>query len=428
MIQGRTYEGPDFVSVTDMDAKPSTVIPPRPPFLERITSRQWQALDIVIAGLFFAGGSLTVLGKSDVVHSLAVSKWILLPLLALATMPIAIRRRWPEASLVLICGAVTIATVLGRSFATLPVVALPLYSVTVKYSRRQSLAILAAVEGVFVLGFAVGAIFRPVPGDFTTAVIVAGATWFVGDSVRTRRAYQRGLVKQEVEHRRQELDRVQRSIVEERMEIARELHDVIAHSLSVIAIQSGVGRYVLDSQPEEARNALAAIEDTSRSALQELRRVLRVLRRADTGPDRLPVPTLTDLDALVDRVRGAGVPVVLQFEGGAPSLPQGLELSVYRIVQEALTNVVKHARSAPTWVRLQYGTAELLVSVRNASLGAGSSEARTNGSGSSGDSRDCHGIIGMKERAATFGGTLTAEPLSGGGFEVRARLPLREPA
>ncbi len=192
MVQGRTYQGPDFVSVAGMDAMPSTVIPPRPPFLERITSRQWQALDVFIAGLFFAGGSLTLLVKSDVVHSLAVSRWILWPLLGLATIPIAVRRRWPEASLALICGAVTIGTILGRSFATLPVVALPLYSVTVKYSRRQSLAILAAVEGVFVLGFAVGAIFRPIPGDFSTAVIVAGATWFVGDSVRTRQGLSAG--------------------------------------------------------------------------------------------------------------------------------------------------------------------------------------------------------------------------------------------
>ena len=107
--------------------------------------------------------------------------------------------------------------------------------------------------------------------------------------------------------------------------------------------------------------------------------------------------------------------------------PQGLELSVYRIVQEALTNVVKHARSAPTWVRLQYGANELMVSVRNSSLGAARSVSEDNGNGTV-DYRDCHGIIGMKERAATFGGTLTAQPLFDGGFEVRARLPLRQPA
>jgi signal transduction histidine kinase len=408
-----------------MEETPSKVPTPRPPFLERITARQWQALDVVIAGVFFTVGALTLVVKPDLAHSVAISRWVLWPLLGLATIPIAFRRRWPEASLVCTCGAACVATLFGRSFATLPVVALPLYSVTVKYGRRQSLLILGAVEGTFVVAFAIAAIYRPLPPGFSSTFVVAGATWFVGDSIRTRRIYQRGLVEQEAERRRQEVDRVQRSIVEERMEIARELHDVIAHSLSVIAVQSGVGGHVLDSQPEEARAALAAIEDTSRSALQELRRVLRVLRRADSGPERIPVPTLADLDALVRRVRRAGVPVTLQFSGGAPHLPQGLELSVYRIVQEALTNVVKHAASAPTEVSLEYGTDEMVVAVRNAPVGVrvGSD---TIGSSATDDHRDRHGIIGMHERAATFGGTLSAEPLVAGGFEVRAWLPLRD--
>jgi signal transduction histidine kinase len=410
-----------------VDATPRRETAPRPPFLERITVKQWQALDVVIAGLLFTAGVVTLLAKPDLAHTIPLSKWILWPLVGLATLPIAFRRRWPEASLVCVGGAVSVATMLSQPFATLPVVALPLYSVTVKYGRRQSLLVLGAVVGVFVLASAVAAIYRPVPAGFSTAFIVAGATWFVGDSVRTRRVYQRGLVEQEAERRRQEVDRVQRSIVEERMDIARELHDVIAHSLSVIAIQSGVGGYVLDSQPEEARSALAAIEETSRSALQELRRVLRVLRRADSGPERIPAPTLADLDALVSRVRGAGVPVVLQFRGGAPHLPPGLELSVYRIVQEALTNVVKHARSAPTSVCLAYGADEMIVTVRNAALGAVVPSGAIDGRASD-DHRDHHGIIGMSERAATFGGTLRAEPVADGGFEVRAWFPLTEPA
>jgi signal transduction histidine kinase len=410
-----------------MDVAPSRQTVPRPPFLERITAGQWQALDVVIAGLFFTAGAITLLVEPDVVHSIPVSKWILLPLVGLATLPIAFRRRWPEASLICVGGAVSVATMLGQAFATLPVVVLPLYSVTVKYGRRQSLLALGAVMGAFVVAFAVAAISRPIPAGFSTAFIMAGATWFVGDSIRTRRVYQRGLVEQEAERRRQEVDRVQRSIVEERMDIARELHDVIAHSLSVIAIQSGVGGYVLDSQPEEARSALAAIEETSRSALQELRRVLRVLRRADSDPERIPAPTLADLDALVGRVRGAGVPVVLQFRGGAPHLPQGLELSVYRIVQEALTNVVKHARSASTSVCLAYGADEMTVTVTNAALGAAVPVGTSNGRAAD-DHRDRHGIIGMRERAAAFGGTLRAEPLADGGFEVRAWLPLSEPA
>jgi signal transduction histidine kinase len=400
---------------------------PRPPFLERISARQWVIVDIVLAGLFFIAASFVALVGPNTPHSIAGSRWVFWPLFALATIPIAFRRRWPEATLVCVGGALAVTTMLGQSLAPLPLLALPLYSVILKYTRRQSLLVLAAVGLLSVVSFSVAAALRPIQGDFTFNIILAGATWFVGDSVRTRRTYQRGLVAQERERRRQELDRAERAVVEERMEIARELHDVIAHSLSVIAIQSGVGRHVMDKQPEDARNALAAIEETSRSALQELRRVLGVLRRGNQGgPELNPAPTLSDLDDLVGRIRSAGVPVDLKFTGGAPSLPPGLELSVYRIVQEALTNVVKHARSAHTWVCLQYGEDELVVSVTNAPLGAGTGLSTVDGNGRPDDHRDHHGIIGMEERAATFGGTLTAESLPDGGFQVRALLPLRD--
>jgi|HubBroStandDraft_6_1064221.scaffolds.fasta_scaffold08777_4 signal transduction histidine kinase len=402
---------------------------PRPPLLERISARQWVTVDIVLAGLSFIVATVALYASPEVAHSIVVSRWILLPLIAAATIPVSVRRRWPEVALVCIAGALTATTMLGQSLALAPVVALPLYSVILKYSRRQSLIVLAAVEGLFVIAFIVAAALRPVHGDFTFNIVLAGATWFVGDSVRTRRAYRQGLVRQERERQRQELDRAERAVVEERMGIARELHDVIAHSLSVIAIQSGVGRHVIDSQPDEARAALGAIEETSRSALHELRRVLGVLRRNEQGgPELHPAPTLSDLDDLVNRVRRAGVPVELQFTGGVPSLPQGLELSVYRIVQEALTNVVKHARSAHTWVCLQYGQDQLVVSVTNAALGVGSNLPDDHGRDAPRDHGDRHGIIGMKERAATFGGTLTAGALADGGFEVRALLPLRDPS
>jgi signal transduction histidine kinase len=403
---------------------------PRPPFLERISARQWVTVDVVLAGLSFIGTTVALYVSPDVAHSIVVSpRWILLPFVAAATIPIAFRRRWPEVALACIAGALTVTTMLGQSLAPAPVLALPLYSVILKYTRRQSLMVLAAVEGLSLIAFIVAALLRPVQGDFTFNVFLAGATWFVGDSVRTRRAYQKGLVAQERERQRQELDRAERAVVEERMEIARELHDVIAHSLSVIAIQSGVGRHVIDQQPDEASASLAAIEETSRSALYELRRVLGVLRRdVERGPELDPAPTLSDLDDLVDRVRSAGVPVELQFTGGAFALPQGLELSVYRIVQEALTNVVKHARSAHTWVCLQYGSDQLEVRVTNAPLGAGSNPVDMQGNDVPTDHRDRHGIIGMKERAATFGGTLTACSLADGGFEVRAVLPLRDPS
>jgi signal transduction histidine kinase len=309
-------------------------------------------------------------------------------------------------------------SMLGRPLSSEPLLALPLYTVNLKYSRRQSLVVLALVEALSVIAFGVSAALRPVTGDVTFTFLLAGATWFVGDSVRTRRAYQKGLVEQATERQRQELDCAQRAVVEERMDIARELHDVIAHSLSVIAVQSGVGRHVIDNQPDEARAALSAIEETSRSAL------LGVLRRPDHGgPELAPAPALSDLDDLVERVRSAGVPIELQFSGAGSSLPPGLELSVYRIIQEALTNVVKHARSAHTWVCLQQGPDELLVRVTNAPLGAGSEVSGPGDTAFPAEDRDRHGIIGMKERAAAFGGSLTAEGLPDGGFQVLARLP-----
>jgi signal transduction histidine kinase len=315
---------------------------------------------------------------------------------------------------------------LGESLAPAPVLALPLYSVILKYTRRQSLLILAGVEGLAIVAFIVAAVLRPIQGDVTFNVVLAGATWFVGDSIRTRRAYQAGLVSQQRERQRQELDRANRAIAQERMEIARELHDVIAHSLSVIAIQSGVGRHVIDTQPDEARSALAAIEETSRSALHELRQVLIVLRNANAeGPELDPAPALSDLSDLVARIRSAGVPIDFQISGSPSPLPKGLELSVYRIVQEALTNVIKHARSAHTWVRLKYGADQLAVSITNAGLGAGPNGADGPDHGIEPDDLDRHGIIGMRERATAFGGTLTAEKLPDGGFEVRACIPVR---
>ena len=407
-----------------MDGVVDHNILPLPPFLERITPRQWTIVDVVLAGVFLAGAFARLFTSIDVSGSTPAPEWLLWTLYAVSTIPVAFRRRWPELSLVLVAGALSILTVLGHSLAPAPVLALPFYSVIFKYTRRQSLLILAILESFALMAFIVAAMLRPIQGDVTFTIIIVGATWFVGDSVRTRRVHQQGLDQQRRERQRQELDRAQRAIVEERMAIARELHDVIAHSLSVIAIQSAVGRHVADDQPEDARAALGAIEATSRSALDDLRRVLGVLRRTDyTAPEVNPTPTLSDLDDLVDRVRSAGVPIEVQFSGRAPSLPRGLELSVYRIVQEALTNVVKHARSAHTRVRLHYEENELFVSVTNTPIGAGSKVCVDQLPDSGGDR---HGILGMHERAAAFGGTLTAGSLVDGSFQVLARLPLRD--
>jgi signal transduction histidine kinase len=400
---------------------------PRPPFLERVTARQWVIVDVVIAGAFLLGGTLQLF-LTPRLHG-AAPDWVIWPFYVAASVPVAFRRRWPEAALVCVSLALTATTLLGNSLAPAPVLALPLYTVTVKYSRRQSLLVLAVVESFLAVALLVTSILRPIRGDVTSDIILAAATWFVGDSVRTRRAYQAGLVEQAGERQRQELDRAQRAVAEERMEIARELHDVIAHSLSVIAIQSGVGRHVIDDQPGEAKAALSAIEDTSRSALHELRRVLGVLRRANRDDvDLAPAPTLADLDDLVDNVRGAGIPIDMACTGTTSSLPQGLELSVYRIVQEALTNVVKHAPSASTWISIDRRPDTIEVTVTNRPPLKGTTLNGGLDHGKARDGRAGHGIIGMAERAAAFGGTLTASPLPDGGFEVHALLPLSEPS
>ena len=189
--------------------------------------------------------------------------------------------------------------------------------------------------------------------------------------------------------------------------------------MSVIAVQSGVGAHVAATQPEEARKALAAIETISRAALEELRRLLGVLRQDDGDEPQgslAPVPGLADLDTLLAQVAKAGLAVKLRVEGTRPELPAGVDLSAYRIVQEALTNVVKHAGPARAQVVVCYGDQEVAVEVTDNGKGvAPAGDGRTAKVG--------HGIIGMRERVALFGGDLEAGPRPGGGFRVAARLP-----
>jgi signal transduction histidine kinase len=397
----------------------------RPPWLERISAAQGVRLDVLLAAFFLAGALVHLyfgnrLGPAAWYNG---SRWALTPLYVLAIVPIAVRRRWPVPALVVTTAALTLTTMLGHTLAPLPLIALPLYSVTMSRPRRTSLVALILVEAASVVSLGVGALYNRNHGEVTFNIILALATWFIADSIRTRREYLSGLAEQEEARRQRELDSARRAIVEQRLEIAREMHDVVAHSLSVIAVQSGVGRHVADAQPHEARKALAAVETTSRTALEELRQVLGVLRRPDRdGADRLPAPSLDDLDTLVDGVRGAGVAVSLERRGEPRPLPKGLELSIYRIVQEALTNVVKHTDRAPTTVRITFGADDVEVDVVN----RGSSS--TTGGARPASAHDGHGIVGMSERAAAFGGTLRTTPLADGGFQVLARLKTREPA
>ncbi|WP_430786326.1 sensor histidine kinase [Actinoplanes sp. G11-F43] len=235
-------------------------------------------------------------------------------------------------------------------------------------------------------------------------VLVIVTAWVVGNSIRQRAEFASA----------QRVQDEARAVQAERLRIARELHDMIAHSVGVIAIQAGAGRRVIDTQPAEARDALAAIEDTSRDTLAALRRMLGTLRRSDPGPeavDYAPAPGLTDLGGLVARTREAGVQVRVEWRGSRDPLPPDVDLSAFRIVQEAVTNVIRHSGTQRCDVVVVRDAAGLTLAITDDGQGGPVAESG-------------HGITGMRERVALLGGDFTAGPHPGGGFQVTARLPV----
>ncbi|HEV8648870.1 MAG TPA: sensor histidine kinase [Actinomycetes bacterium] len=372
------------------------------------------ALALAAAGL---GLSLAApLAARPVPKAAAVALYVLV---LLHTLPLALRRRFPLA--VLLVGLITAAGVVALGFLLLalgPTILVSVYTVASRCDRRVSLAGAAAVEA----GAILVELLRPgLFGDAATLVtlaVVLGVVWLLGDSSRRRQAAVAAAEERAVQLERAREELASRAVAAERLRIARELHDVVAHSMSVIAVQSGTGRLVIDTQPDEARRALEAIEDTSRAALQEMRQLLEVLRQEDdSGGGLAPVPGLADLDPLVAQVVESGVAVEVRVEGTRSGVPAGVDLSAYRIVQEALTNVMKHAGPAKATVVVRYGDGEVALEVTDDGLGAA---PVATGSGRTG-----LGTIGMRERAAVHGGDLEAGPRAGGGYRVAARLPFR---
>ncbi len=225
------------------------------------------------------------------------------------------------------------------------------------------------------------------------------------------------LLRSRLERRAEEAaaraEQAQRRASDERLRIAQELHDVLAHNISLINVQAGVALHLLDERPDQARPALRAIRDASKDALGELRSVLDILRAGGAAP-RAPTAGLADLDALVARTRGTGLDVEVAAPDGLDGLPAGVDLAAFRIVQEGLTNVVRHAHATRATVRLTRSPGELVVEVDDNGRGP-------TGPGVDGDGR---GLAGMRERARALGGSLEAGPRPGRGFRVRATLPL----
>jgi signal transduction histidine kinase len=347
------------------------------------------------------------------------------PLAVLLTLcqalPLAWRRRAPRLVLAVTFAAMFVHLVLGfqptwAQAATL----VALYTVAAHSPSRRSVAtgLLFAV-GLVVYGlvaermYPTGPVEESIQGWVFTIVQYATA-WFLGDLQKRRHAYTARLEALNAQLAGEQERRARWAVAEERGRIARELHDVVAHSVSVMVVQAGAARRSVAANPEQATAALTQIESTGRQALAEMRRLLGLLRdRRDGGEALAPQPSLAHLDSLVLAAREAGLPVELTVEGEPRPLPAGIDLSAYRIVQEALTNSLKHAGPARATVRICYGRAALEVQVWDDGRGA---NGRVDGEG--------HGLIGMRERVALFGGELEVGPRPGGGFRVAARLPL----
>ena len=283
------------------------------------------------------------------------------------------------------------------------------------HSRAGVGAIVAVVGGFLAIGVVLG---RGHVIDLVTALWFAGwlvASLILGETTRSRRAYLEEVEQRALEAERSREDEARRRAAEERIRIARELHDVLAHRISMISVQSGVGAHLLDRHPDQARTALVAVNQASKEALQELRATLGLLREVDGPEPRAPAPGLAQLEGVMASTTAAGVDVRLEVSGQARDLPTGVDLAAYRIIQESLTNVIRHARAATASIAIAYRRADVVIQIEDDGRGVdvpGSAGAGGNG------------LLGMRERAAALGGELEAGPLAAGGFRVRARLPL----
>ena len=329
-------------------------------------------------------------------------------LLAAGPAALVVRRRWPLPVLAFVLAVNLAYYVLGYPYGPvfLALIVALFTAVTRGHRRGAWLLAGAGVATWFVLQMLFGR--GPAPEPIHVG-LVAGWLLVVLTVSEIARVGRQRAVEAEEARRRERLRRAD----EERLRIARELHDVVAHNISLINVQAGVALHLIDERPEQARTALAAIKQASNEALGELRSVLDVLRQVDEASPRAPTVGLASLDDLVARAAAAGLEVRTRVEGEPRPLPAGVDLAAFRIVQEALTNVARHAGPASATVRVAYGDDDLTVQVDDDGRGMGHA---TSGGG--------NGIPGMRERAAALGGRLRAGPRPGGGFQVLASLPV----
>lgn len=376
--------------------------------------RVHRAADAALALVLAAAALVDLIGDSIAWGGRGVEQ----VLLALAvTLPLAGRGRYP----------VAVVTVLNIGSGLLLLLAAPhqpafepwaativaFYSLGAHTPTRRSLF---ALGSMFAIGlpFAIVADTRgTATGNLLSPIAFFLGAWAIGRIIRSRRlrTFELEALTRELEAQRDLQARA--AVAVERGRIARELHDVVAHNVSMMVVQAGAAARVLEGDQPHVREALAAIAETGRATVDEMRTLLGVLRANEDGLALSPQPRLRDLAQLVDSIRQAGVMVALHVEGQATSLPQALDLSAYRIVQEALTNTLKHAGAVSAEVTVRYGSEVVELEISDTGTG-GNGNALGNG----------HGLVGMRERVAMFGGELETGRRAEGGFTVRARLPL----
>lgn len=330
--------------------------------------------------------------------------------------PYVFHRRAALISLAFVLGSLLVYSAIG--YAAFPGVNafVLLFAISIHSDRRRAGVAFAATALTLLIAVALqpaGVV------DRNSAIFAALGTviaWLGGDNLRQRRVRWAALRERNELLEREREDRARQAVLEERLRIARELHDVVAHAMSVIAVQAGVGSHVGLAQPAEAQRSLATIETTSRSALVEMRRMLGVLRSAgDAAPaTTAPSPGLGDVPGLISQVRDGGLTACLHITGGAGFIPPGVDLSAYRIIQEALTNAIKHG-GPNAQIMVAYSDDAVSVEV--------TSDASADHDRGQHVVAPGHGIIGMRERVALFGGDFSSGPRPGGGFRVAARLP-----
>ncbi|HEY3613959.1 MAG TPA: sensor histidine kinase [Gaiellales bacterium] len=359
--------------------------------------------------------ALEIAFRHDAAHAPTTTRWLTVPAVALVVLPLLARRRLPFAApaAVWLIGA-ALSLVDGRLvvFSATPLIAgivaaFLLGSVSDDVLARVGLAIVLGGAGIVVYNSPDHA-----AGELVFTPLLFGIGWLAGYALRERgqRAEAAELRASRAEHERETAARI--AVAEERARIARELHDIVAHSVSVMVLQVGAVRHKLPAALAPDVEALRGVEQTGRSALAEMRLLLGAMRSDGDDLELSPRQGLDRLAALIDEIGRAGLPVRLQVEGEVVALPAAIDLSAYRIVQEGLTNALKHARAGHADVAVRYGPGDVSIEVRD------------DGSGPHAGDGLGHGLIGVRERVKIYGGEMSAGPAPGGGFVLTARLPV----